>query len=159
MHNNLWSAFISKLTFAFFVMSEEERLQALVAQMKVYESYLNDIINREGTIARLMEEGRLAIEAIKNLSGQDSVQTLMPIGIGVYMQTTTLPNSKLLVSVGSGVAIEKSKDDATAYLESRLSEMEAALRSMAAQKQELAMRMEQMRAEANSVLQKMQKSG
>lgn len=140
-------------------MSEEEKMQALVGQMKLYEAYLNDIDTRESTVARLMEEARQAIEAIKSISGQDPAQTLMPIGIGVYMQTATSPNNKLLISIGSGVAIEKSKDDAVAYIESRLKELEVALRSMLSQKQEIAARMEQMRAEANAVLQKMQKSG
>ncbi|MGH9909948.1 MAG: prefoldin subunit alpha [Nitrososphaerales archaeon] len=140
-------------------MSEEEKMQALVGQMKLYEAYLNDIDTRESTVARLMEEARLAIEAIQSISGQDPAQTLMPIGIGVYMQTSTSPNNKLLISIGSGVAIEKSKDDAVVYIESRLKELEVALRSMLSQKQEIAARMEQMRAEANAVLQKMQKSG
>ena len=139
-------------------MSEEEKIQALVAQMKLYEAYLNDIVTRENTVARLMEEGRLAIEAIKNISGQDAVQTLMPIGIGIYMQTSTSTNNKLLINIGAGVAIEKSKDDAVTYVESRLKEMEVALRSMMSQKQELATRMEQTRAEVNSILQKIQKS-
>jgi prefoldin alpha subunit len=139
-------------------MSEEEKIQALVAQMKLYEAYLNDIVTRESTVARLMEEGRLAIEAIKNISGQDAVQTLMPIGIGIYMQTSTSTNNKLLINIGAGVAIEKSKDDAVTYVEARLKEMEVALRSMMSQKQELATRMEQTRAEVNTILQKMQKS-
>ena len=140
-------------------MSEEEKMQALVGQMKLYEAYLNDIDTRESSVARLMEEARLAIEAIKSISGQEPAQTLMPIGIGVYMQTSTSPSNKLLISIGSGVAIEKSKDDAVAYIESRLKELEVALRSMLSQKQEIAARMEQMRTEANAVLQKMQKSG
>ena len=140
-------------------MSEEEKMQALVGQMKLYEAYLNDIDTRESTVARLMEEARQAIEAIQSISGQEPAQTLMPIGIGVYMQTATSPNNKLLISIGSGVAIEKSKDDAVAYIESRLKELEVALRSMLSQKQEIAARMEQMRTEANTVLQKMQKSG
>jgi prefoldin alpha subunit len=140
-------------------LSEEEKIQTLVSQMKIYEAYLNDIFTRENTVARLMEEGRLAIEAIKNISGQDSIQTLMPVGIGVYMPTSTSTNSKLVINIGAGIAIEKSRDDAVTYVESRLKEMEVALRSMDAQKQELARRMEQTRDEVNALLQKMQKSG
>lgn len=139
-------------------MSDEEKIQALVSQMKIYEAYLNDIIARENTIGRLIEEGNLAIEAIRSISGQDSVSTLMPVGIGVYMHTSTSPNDKLLINIGAGVAIEKSKDEAITYVESRIKEMEVALRSMLAQKQELASRMEQTRGEVNAILQKMRKS-
>lgn len=136
---------------------EEEKLQALVAQMKVIEAYLNDIISKEATVSRLIEEGRFAIDAIRSMSSTDSVQTLMPIGIGVYMQTSVAPVDKLLVSVGSGIAIEKSKEEAITYIETRIKELEVALRSMFSQKQDLAMKMEQTRAEANAMVQKLQK--
>lgn len=155
--NRAQYAFISKKPSAFFVMSEEENLQALVAQMKVIEAYLNDILSKEATVSRLIEEGRFAIDAIRNMSGTDHVQTLMPIGIGVYMQASVAPVDKLLVSIGSGVAIEKSKDDAINYIESRIKELEVALRSMYSQKQDLAMKMENIRAEANATVQKLQK--
>jgi len=160
MHKNLQYAFISKKTFAFLIMSEEEKLQALVAQMKVIEAYLNDILSRETSISRLIEEGRFAVDAIKNMSGSNPVQTLMPIGIGVYTRASVASVDKLLVSVGSGVAIEKSKDDAVNYIESRMKELEVALRTMLSQKQELAMKMEQTKAEINAIMQKLQqKSG
>jgi len=138
-------------------MSEEEKLQALVGQMKVIEAYLNDILVREATVTRLIEEGRSAIDAIRNMSGTDHVQTLMPIGIGVYMQASVASADKLLVSVGSGVAIEKSKDDAINYIESRVKEFEVALRSMLSQKQDLEMKMEQTKAEVNTIMQTLQK--
>jgi prefoldin alpha subunit len=135
----------------------EESLQELVAQMKLIETYLNDIISKEATVTRLIEEGRSAIDAIRNMSGTDHVQALMPIGIGVYMQTSVASVDKLLVSIGSGVAIEKSKDEAINYIESRIKELEVALRTMSSQKQDLAMKMEQARAEANATVQKLQK--
>ncbi|MFQ5941437.1 MAG: prefoldin subunit alpha [Nitrososphaerales archaeon] len=140
-------------------MSGEERIQQLVSQMKVYEAYLNDILARENTVVRLMEEGRLAIEAIRNISGQEPMQTLMPVGLGIYMHTSVSADNKLLINIGAGVAIEKRKDDVVTFVESRLKEMEVALRSMTAQKQELAAKMEQTRAEVNTILQKIQKSG
>jgi len=138
-------------------MSEEENLQALVSQMKLIEAYLNDLISKETTVSRLIEEGRFAIDAIRNMSGTDNVQALMPIGIGVYMQSSVASVDKLLVSIGSGVAIEKSKDDAINYIESRIKELEVALRNISSQKQDLAMKMEEARAEANTTVQKLQK--
>ncbi|MEE8132656.1 MAG: prefoldin subunit alpha [Nitrososphaerales archaeon] len=138
-------------------MSEEEKIQALVSHMKMHESYLNDILAKENTIARLMDEGRLAIEAMKNISGQDPVEMLMPIGIGIYVEGSASPNSKLLINIGAGIAIEKSKDEAVSFVERRLKEIEVALRSMMSQKQEVAKRLEQIRAEVNVILQKAQK--
>ena len=140
-------------------MSEEEKLQALVTQMKMYESYLSDILARENSITRLMEEGRLGIEAIKNISEEEQLELLMPIGMGIYVQTLSSPNKKLLVNIGAGVAIEKSKNEAVTYVETRLKEVEGALRSMIVQKQEITTKMEQTRNEVNSILKKTQSPG
>ena len=140
-------------------MSEEEKLQALVTQMKMYESYLSDILARENSITRLMEEGRLGIEAIKNISEEEPLEMLMPIGMGIYVQTLSSPNKKLLVNIGAGVAIEKSKNEAVTYVETRLKEVEGAFRSMIVQKQEITTKMEQTRNEVNSILKKIQSPG
>jgi prefoldin alpha subunit len=141
-------------------MSDEEKLQALIGQMNVIEAYVNDISSKEAAVGRLMEEGRSAIDAIRNVSNTDQAQTLMPIGIGVYIRAAVAPNDKLLISIGSGVAVEKSREDAINYVESKVKELEVALRSMFSQKQELESRMEQTRAEANALAQKLRsKSG
>ncbi len=138
-------------------MSEEEKLQTLVSQIKLLEAYIDDMQSRESTVVRMIEEGRFAIDAMMTLSGADDVQTLMPIGIGVYMQASVAPSGKLLISIGSGIAIEKSKDDAINYIESRVKELEVALRTLLSQKQDLAMKMEQTKAEVNAVYQGLQK--
>jgi prefoldin alpha subunit len=138
-------------------MSEEDNLQEIVGQMKIIEAYLNDLASKEATITRLIEEGRAAVDAIRNVSGSGNVEALMPIGIGIYMQGSVAPSSKLLVSIGSGVAVEKSREDAINYVEARMKELETALRTMFAQKQELSMKMEEVRAEANKIMRSMQK--
>ena len=124
-------------------MSEEEKIQALVSQMKMYESYFNDILTRENTVTRMMEEGGLAIEAIKNISGQDTVHTLMPIGTGIYLQASASPNNKLIINIGAGVAIEKDKNSTINFLESRLKEMQVTLQETVGQKQQVATSLEQ----------------
>jgi len=54
-----------------------------------------------------------------------------------------VPNEKLIVNVGAGVAVEKDKDSAINFLESRLKEMEVALQETAGQKQQVATSLEQ----------------
>ncbi len=140
-------------------MSAEERLYSLAAQLKMLEAYLNDLAAREATIVRFIEDSRLTIDAIRGLDAGkgegegDEIHTLMPIGIGVYAHARINAKDKLLVSVGSGVAIEKSRDDAIAYIESRANELKNALISINNQKQELQKRIEGIRGEMNSIMQ------
>jgi prefoldin alpha subunit len=131
-------------------MSAEEKLYSLAAQLKMLEAYLNDLIARESTI-------RLVIDAIRGLSSSTGeVDTLLPLGIGVYVHAKVNANDKLLVSIGSDIAIEKGKDDAINYIEGRVKELENALVAVNNQKQEIQMRIESIRGEMNTIMQQIQ---
>ncbi|MCS7141284.1 MAG: prefoldin subunit alpha [Candidatus Nitrosocaldus sp.] len=139
-------------------MSVEERLYSLAAQLKMLEAYMNDLLAREDTIVRFIQDARLAMEAIRGLDSKegDDLHTFMPIGVGVYVHARVNTKERLLVSVGSGIAIEKGRDDAIAYIETRVRELEGALVSIGNQKQELQARIESIRGEMNSIMQQMQ---
>jgi prefoldin alpha subunit len=138
-------------------MSAEEKLYSLAAQLKMLEAYLNDLIARESTIIRFLQEARLVIDAIRGLSSSTGeVDTLLPLGIGVYVHAKVNANDKLLVSIGSDIAIEKGKDDAINYIEGRVKELENALVAVNNQKQEIQMRIESIRGEMNTIMQQIQ---
>ncbi len=134
----------------------EERLYSLATQIKVLEAYLNDLIARESTIIRFIQEARLVIEAIRGLNTVGNNDLLLPLGIGVYVHAKIDPNDKLFVSIGSEVAIEKGRDDAINYIEKRVKELENALVEINSQKQEIQLRIEGMRSEMNSIIQQIQ---
>ena len=69
------------------------------------------------------------------------------------MKALIPPIDKLLVNVGAGVTIEKSKQDAINYIESRIKEFEVASRQLAGQKQQIEMRMAQIQEQINHMLQ------
>jgi prefoldin alpha subunit len=138
-------------------MSAEEKLYSLAAQLKMLEAYLNDLIARESTIIRFLQEARLVIDAIRGLSSSTGeVDTLLPLGIGVYVHAKVNANDKLLVSIGSDIAIEKGKDDAINYIEGRVKELENALVAVNNQKQEIQMRIESIKGEMNTIMQQIQ---
>ncbi len=130
----------------------EQRINEMVQQSRVLEAYMNDIVTRQLTVTRLMEEARLASTTIQNISSESEVESLMPVGIGVYVKTNVPPIKKLLVSMGAGVAVEKSRDDALNYVEARIKEYEVAARQLEAQRQDIEMRMEQLQAQVNKMV-------
>src|ERR687886_1412594 len=87
----------------------EEKINEMVQQSRILEAYMNDIINREATITRLMEEAHLASNAVQNIADESDIESLAPVGIGVYMKALIPPVKKLLINLGAGVAIEKSR--------------------------------------------------
>lgn len=124
----------------------------MVQQSRVLEAYMNDVMTRQLTVSKLMEEARLASTTIQNITSESEVESLMPVGVGVYVKTIVPPIKKVLVALDAGVALEKNREDALNYVESRIKQYEVAARQLEAQRQEIAMRMEQVQAQINQMI-------
>ena len=131
----------------------EQRINELVQQSRILEAYMNDIVAKESTAMRLIEEARLASSAMNNLIAGDQSESLVPVGIGVYVRALIPPVDRLLVNVGAGISIEKTKQDTLNYIESRIKEFETASRQLAGQKQQIELRMAQIQEQINNMLQ------
>jgi prefoldin alpha subunit len=138
-------------------ISSEQKISEMLQQSKILEAYMNDILTKESTVTRLITEAHLASEAIQELSSTNHEESLIPIGIGVFLKVTVPQVTNLLVSVGSGVTIEKSKENAKNYVESRIKDFELALKQIQSQKEQIAMRMNQLQNEVNVEMQKAQR--
>ena len=81
----------------------------------------------------------------------------MPAGSGIYVKANVPPMKKVIVSLGSGVTVEKTKEDALNFVESRIKEYDVAIRQLESQRQEVSMRMEQLQQQLNAMLRQAQK--
>ena len=131
----------------------EEQAQQLMQQMQMLETYFSDLSQREGTFLSVLREATAAIESIKSLSQKPESETLVPIGIGTYIPTKISSNSKIVLSIGAGVAVEKDFPSAINYLEAHIKEIEVALQDNTAKKQDAAARLEQGREQINQLMQ------
>jgi len=131
----------------------EEQAQQLMQQMQMLETYFSELSQREGTFLSVLRETTAAIESIKSLSEKPESETLIPIGIGTYVPTKISSNSKIVLSIGAGVAVEQDLPSAINYLEAHIKEIEVALQDNAAKKQDAAARLEQGREQINQLMQ------
>src|SRR3546814_17865406 len=111
-------------------ISVEKKISEMLQQSKILEAYMNDILTKESTVTRLITETHLASEAIRELSSTNQEESLVPIGIGVYLKVTVPQVRNLLVNVGSGVNIEKSKENEKNYIELKIKEFDMALKQL-----------------------------
>lgn len=139
----------------------EEQAEQLMKQMQMLETYFSDLSQREGTFLNIMREAVASIESIKSLNQKPESETLVPIGMGTYVQTKILSNTKIVMNIGAGIAVEKDFASAINYLEARIKEVEVALQDTVAKKQDAAGRLEQGKAQINQLMQSasMPKSG
>ena len=124
----------------------EEQAQQLLYQMQMLEGYLSELSQKEATIVSVIREASSAIQSLKTIDNKMDNETLIPVGLGTFIKTKVVPNEKLILNVGAGIAVEKDKDSAINFLELRLKEMQVALQETSNQKQQ----MEQMLAASRS---------
>jgi prefoldin alpha subunit len=131
----------------------EEQAQALMQQLQSLEAYMSDLLQREETVMKLLQEATNAVESMKSLGGDKGYETLVPVGLGAFIKAKVEPNQKMIVNIGAGASIEQDKDSAINYMESRIKELEIVFQQLAAQRQEVAMRLEQGQHEMNKLIQ------
>jgi len=131
----------------------EQKISEMVQQSKILESYLNDILTREAALTRLIGEAQLASEGLQSLSSDAPVETMVPLGVGTYVRSTIEPVKNLLVSVGAGIAIEKSKIETISYIESKIKEFEIGIGQLNRQKEQITTRLTQIQNEINMIIQ------
>ena len=132
----------------------EQRVNEMMQQARVLEAHLNEIIAREAAVNRLLEEAKLASSAVQEVQSETEVESYVPVGVGVHMKVSVPPVKKLLISIGAGVAVERSREDTINYIESRLKEFEIALKQLMGQKQQVSLRMEQIQVQVNEMVQR-----
>lgn len=131
----------------------EEKAQQLMQQMQMLETYFNDLSQREGTFFNILKESTAAISSIKSLNEKPESDTLVPIGMGTYIQTKISSDTKIVLNIGSGISLEKDFPSAINYLEARIKEIEVALQDTSAKKQQAAAQLEQGREQVNQLMQ------
>ena len=130
----------------------EEQAQQLLYQMQTLEGYLSELSQKEATIVSVIREASSAIQSLKTIDNKTDNETLTPVGLGTFIKTKLMPNEKLILNIGAGIAIEKDKDSAVNFLELRLKEMQVALQETSNQKQQISASLEQGKQQMEQML-------
>lgn len=131
----------------------EEQAQQLIQQMQVLETYLADLSQKEASLLSVLREASSAIESIKSLKEKPDPETLVPIGMGAYVQSKISSSDKVFLNIGAGIAMEKDSDFAMNYLEARIKDIQVAVQDTFAKKQDVAARLEQGKVQMNQLMQ------
>jgi prefoldin alpha subunit len=135
----------------------EEQAQQLMYQMQMLENYFVELSHKEESVINIIREASSAIQSIRSISDKPESSALVPIGMGSFVKAKLSSNDKFILNLGAGAAIEKDKDSAINFIESRIKEMEVALSDIVAQKQQVMANLEQGKQEINRLIQAAQK--
>ena len=135
----------------------EEKAQQLLYQMQMLESYFAELTQKESTLMSVLRDTKNAINSLKEMDEKKEYKALTPLGMGTFVKSKISSDDKIVLNVGAGIAIEKDRDSAINFLESRIKEIEVALQESTAQKQNIAAQLEQGKAEMNRLAESVSK--
>lgn len=134
--------------------SDEEMVNNLVAEIRVLENTFNELTGRQNLLERILIETRASIETLAGLGSSKSDEVLIPIGGAVLIRSAPPNSDKVLLNVGANVVVEKSRDYASKFMESRAKEIEESIVSIVSQRNQIAQRLDSDRRALQSIVNK-----
>jgi len=132
-------------------LSAEQQAQAMIQQMRMLESYLEEINNRENISIKAIIESKAASKATENLEKANFEDILFPIGSGLLIKLGKTPT--FLVNIGAGITIEKNAEEVKEFLNTRIKDIEEAMKTLTVQKNEMTQQYNSIRTALNTIVQ------
>lgn len=120
----------------------QQQFNQLVAEVRLLEQYYQEVVTRQQSVSAALIDTRAALEALEALPISENAELLVPIGGGTLIPVDAPPVKSVVVSIGAGVALEKDRDSAKAYMQARRSELEKAVTTLEQQRKEIGSRLE-----------------
>ena len=92
-------------------------------------------------------------------SGKDTVETLVPLGAGSFINAEIKNENKVIMSLGSGVAVSKTFEEAKETTAEQKKELENTLDKLFADLQQITNIVAQLSPQAEQLMQKLQSQG
>lgn len=121
--------------------------QQLYAEMQMLESQYASLSQQESMLGNAYREAESAAATMRAAAENAKIDTLVPVGSGVFFGANISDSKSVVLNIGAGVAIRKDIAYAMNYIELRIKELNVALANAAGHKQEIAARIQQGREE------------
>ncbi len=102
----------------------EQYLEQFKQQVEAYSRQLEMLENRR-------METATAVETLKTLADQEGPTVLLQIGGGASLRVHVPDTDTVLLNIGADVVVEQTNTETVAYLEERMTEMEALAKKIA----------------------------
>lgn len=126
------------------------QLEALKVQMEIIESSLEEL---EKTKVSLDE-----IEKIREEKKGGKAEVLIPLGSGSFIRGSIENPDKILLSIGSGFAVEKSVGEAVGFIKSKIDELRKAKNEREKELLEVTEKLEKISPKVREIIERLEKS-
>ncbi|MDR2829776.1 MAG: prefoldin subunit alpha [Methanobrevibacter sp.] len=92
--------------------NQQNELENIMNQINLYKNQGEVIQQQIDTIQVSLNEIEILEVTLEDVQGKNSLNTLVPVGAGSFMEAEINNTDEIIVSVGAGVTIKKNIDDA-----------------------------------------------
>ena len=112
----------------------DQRVQEELYRLEAYRSQLNTLLQQHQLLTASRTDHLRAREGLEGLnSTSPGTELLVPLGADAFLRATAVPNTPVLVGIGSGVVVEMEPPKASEVVAQRLVRLEEAAKELEGQ--------------------------
>ncbi|MCX6695799.1 MAG: prefoldin subunit alpha [Candidatus Altiarchaeota archaeon] len=135
--------------------NDEQELQKTLMQLESERRRMEALSKQGQAVEAAMMEVNATIQAIESLKDvKEGTEMLVPMGANTFVKATLKDRENILVGIGAGASVEKTRADAVKSLESRREQLNKSMGALHKMSAELAGRIEGLNDVAETMINK-----
>jgi len=140
-------------------MEDQQKLEEMVNQLNIYKSQSDILQQQIEAIQGSIAEIEILESTLEEVKDKNSLETLVPVGAGSFINAEIKKTDEIIMSVGAGVAISKTFQEAKETTASQKKELNDSLNKMLDSLQKISQIVAQLSPQAEALMAKLQGTG
>ena len=137
-------------------MEDQQRLEEMVNELNMYKSQADLLQQQVEAIQASLGEVEILESTLEDIKDKKSLEIMVPVGAGSFMSAEIKKTDEVIMSVGAGVAIKKSAEEAKETLANQKEELSDSLDKMMNNLQKISQIIAQLSPQAEDLMRKVQ---
>ncbi|MDR1721921.1 MAG: prefoldin subunit alpha [Methanobrevibacter sp.] len=137
-------------------MESQKELEQIINEINLYKSQAEVLQQQVDAIQASLTEIEVLESTLEDIKDKDAVSTLVPIGAGSFMHAEIDKTNEVIMSIGAGVAVKKTVEEAKETVEGQKKELNQSLDKMISNLQKIGQVIGQLQPKAEELMMKAQ---
>lgn len=137
-------------------MEDQQKLDEMVNEINLYKNQAEVLQQQVEAVQTSLAEVEILESTLDDIKDEKSLETLVPVGAGSFMHAEIKKTDEIIMSVGAGMAIKKSAEEAKETLTSQKEELNDSLDKMLKNLQKISQIVAQLSPQAEELMKKVQ---
>ncbi|KZX16764.1 prefoldin subunit alpha [Methanobrevibacter cuticularis] len=137
-------------------MEDQQRLEEMMNELNLYKSQAEMLQQQVEAVQSSIAEVEILESTLEDVKDKNSLETLVPVGAGSFMNAEITKTNEIIMSVGAGIAIPKTIEEAKETMASQKEELNESLDKMVDNLQKISQIVAQLSPQAEELMRKVQ---